>query len=90
METAQVTPVITGECQMKWHDMSEGLQMATVASHQLSWEKAGVKRSTDFILRLFNLGSPTIIHGKTAQGAFYCRIAPESLNVMNVIIKNYL
>lgn len=64
-----------------WQQLNDDEISCAVCSHA-----AGLKKPKEHILRLFNLGNPTIIFGEKLT---YCRIAQESL-VMKIILTNYL
>lgn len=42
------------------------------------------------LLPIFNLGNPLIVVGSRDNGTMYCRIHPESVDVVKTLIKNYL
>jgi hypothetical protein len=86
METSTTT---VPEYTKKFKELTPGERECCLAAHAepfgLSWRS---RQHMDTLKRLFKLGNPNITF---ASDGSYCRIAdPESVNVMKVIIREYL
>ncbi len=82
MEKTETLPEQPGEKTIAWDDLTEGQQYA------VAFVLAKGLQSTPRKLQpLLNVGKPQIIFG---AGFKYCRIHPDSVDVMTVIIREYL
>ncbi|HEY3406446.1 MAG TPA: hypothetical protein VGK59_23825 [Ohtaekwangia sp.] len=66
----------------KWYELSADRQQVVALVHAKAF-----KCSPKKMLTLFEIGRPTIVFGPQHN---YCRIHPESVDVMKVITKQYL
>lgn len=73
------------EITIAWADMEEKHKAMAIAAHAVILGTAPSKRET--IYKIFEMGKPLIVFG---QDYTYCRIHEASVEVMKVLIKNYL
>jgi hypothetical protein len=75
-------PELKSEQVFCWEDLTEDVQQTVAIVHA---EPLGVK--PEKILRLFKLGHPKIVIGPEFK---YLRIHAESVDVMKIILRQYL
>lgn len=68
-----------------WEQLSERQQKMVAQAHAESFKTPKLET----MLRVFNLGNPIIVIGKK-DGSTYCRIHPESVDVMVLLTNSYL
>lgn len=78
-------PEQNNETTIAWDVMDEKHQAMAIAAHAVMLRTRPSQRET--VYRIFELGKPMIVFG--ADDA-YCRIHETSVEVMKVLIKNYL
>ncbi len=71
------------EHMLNWQDADESHEACVIMSH------AAALKTKDFetLKRIFALGNPDIIFGDKLS---YCRIAKQSIDLMKLLIGNYL
>lgn len=71
-----------------WEKMDQQDKEAVLAAH------GSLSKNKELLMRIFNLGRPKVIMGMRIDGnnkqVLYCRIAPESVEVMRVLTREYL
>ena len=74
------------EQQYNWNELSQEQQTMVCQVHA---NAMGRKPQNATIKRIFNLGTPAVILGEN-NGEKYCRIAPQSVQIMKLLIREYL
>lgn len=74
------------ESTISWQSLNEKKKAIVVRAmcHQIGY------RRYDNFLRILNVGNPKLIIGHDPTTGNYCRIAPQSQDVITVLMKNYL
>lgn len=75
----------TSEKQLAWEELSDLEKEGVAAAH-----REALKTSQAHLLRLMELGRPKVVIGYQGKRMKYCRIDPASVDVMKVILTNYL
>jgi len=79
---------LTEEITYTFSEMPEQKQKFVLISHFIAMELRSTKQM-DILKRIFSLGNPKIVFGINGEKP-YCRIAKESVEVMQLLIRNYL
>ncbi len=74
------------EQQFKWCELEEEQQLFVCASHSYAF---GLKPENLNVRRVFDLGTPDVVLGHQ-DGKAYCRIAPQSKDVMKLLFREYV
>lgn len=77
----------TTETTLEWHQLTPHQVAQCIAAHMpiTQFVRGSSDHKKQLLQRLFELGRPKIVFGET-----YCRIHPDSVDVMKVITRQYL
>jgi hypothetical protein len=79
------------EITVTWSSLHRADQLQVLAGFREAAMKLSKQSlNEEKLQKVFELGQPSLVLGKTPEGFAYCRIADCSVDVMQLLIKNYL